>query len=224
MLNNNSNEMKTAVETFLIEETVELIYDNEKLDKWNELVDKLNLNGQTRIVAKDKSPIPFLHLNTSMVNIFKTLCPRQVNVTDYDVTPIPVEILNLISLSVNEEYFNKIEIWYDEKSPDPACIGTTGYYYQTTWYDDRDRSFDNVKFKTRKECLDAGIKDKNINFSEDKKYLLGKWADVKHTFEQLKTMAMKRYKLQEEHELKKRIKDAQRELDDLESKTFERFN
>ena len=35
---------------------------------------------------------------------------------------------------------------------------------------------------------------------------------------------MKRYKMQEEHELKKRIKDAQRELDDLESKTFERFN
>lgn len=222
MLNNNSNEMKTSVETFLIEETVELIYDNEKLEKWNELVDKLNLGGQTRIVAKDKSPIPFMNLNQSMVNVFKTLCPRQVDVTDYDVTPIPVEILDLISLSVKEDYFNKIEIWYDEKSPDPACVGTTGYFYQSTWYDDRDRSLDNKKFRTKQECIDAGCK--NVNFSEDKKYLLGKWADVKHSFEKLKEMAIKRYKIEQGHEYKKRIKEAQRELDDLDVKAFERFN
>jgi hypothetical protein len=214
--------MKTSVETFLIEETVELIYDNEKLEKWNELVDKLNLGGQTRIVAKDKSPIPFMNLNQSMVNVFKTLCPRQVDVTDYDVTPIPVEILDLISLSVKEDYFNKIEIWYDEKSPDPACVGTTGYFYQSTWYDDRDRSLDNKKFRTKQECIDAGCK--NVNFSEDKKYLLGKWADVKHSFEKLKEMAIKRYKIEQGHEYKKRIKEAQRELDDLDVKAFERFN
>lgn len=222
MLNNNSNEMKTSVETFLIEETVELIYDNEKLEKWNELVEKLNLNGQTRIVTKDKSPIPFVNLNQSMINVFRTLCPRQVDVSVYDVTPIPVEILDLISLSVKENHFNKIEIWYDDKTPDPACIGTTGYWYQSSWYDDRDRSLDNLKFRTRKECEDAGCK--NISFSEDKKYLLGKWADVKHSFEELKEMAMKRYKMEQGHEFKKRIKDAQRELDDLEVKTFERFN
>ena len=40
-LQNNSSEMKTVVETFIIEETADLIYDNEQLDKWNELVDKL---------------------------------------------------------------------------------------------------------------------------------------------------------------------------------------
>ncbi|MFA5234148.1 MAG: hypothetical protein WC390_07095 [Sulfurimonas sp.] len=44
-LNKNSNEMKTIVETFIIEETAELIYDNDKLDKWNELVDTLGLQG-----------------------------------------------------------------------------------------------------------------------------------------------------------------------------------
>ena len=222
MLKNNSNEMKTSVETFLIEETAELIYDNEKLDKWNELVEKLDLEGQTRIVSKDKSPIPFLNMNQSLINVFKTLCPRQVDVTAYDVTPIPVDILDLVSLSINEKYFNKIEIWYDEKSPNPACIGTTGYWYQSTWYDDRDRMFDNIKFKTKELAESAGCK--NINFSEDKKYLIGKWADVKHSFEQLKEMAMKRYKKEQEHEYKKRIKDAQRELDDLDIKTFEKFN
>jgi hypothetical protein len=221
-LNNNSKEMKTVVETFIIEETAELIYDNEKLDRWNELIEKLELKGQSSIVSKDKSPIPFLHLKTSMVNVFRTLCPRQVSVEKYDVTPIPVEILGTIALSKKEEYFNKIEIWYDDKSPDPACIGTTGYWYQSTWYDDRDRSLDGVKFKTEQEAEQSGAK--RIQFTEDNRYLLGKWADVKHSFEELKQIATKRYILEEQNDLKKKIRDAQRELDDLQQKAFDKFN
>lgn len=221
-LNNNSKEMKTVVETFVIEETVELIYDNEKLDKWNELIEKLELKGQSRIVSKDKSPIPFMHLKTSMVNVFRTLCPRQVLVEKYDVTPIPVEILSMIALSKKEEYFNKIEIWYDDKSPDPACIGTTGYWYQSTWYDDRDRSLDGIKFKTEEEAIQRGAT--RVHFTEDNRYLLGKWADVKHSFEELKEIATKRYIQEEQNDLKKKIRDAQRELDDLQQKAFDKFN
>jgi len=44
-MKNNSKEMKTVVETFLMEETVELTYDQEKLDKWNGLVEELGLLG-----------------------------------------------------------------------------------------------------------------------------------------------------------------------------------
>jgi hypothetical protein len=221
-LNNNSKEMKTVVETFIIEETAELIYDNEKLDRWNELIEKLELKGQSSIVSKDKSPIPFMHLKTSMVNVFRTLCPRQVAVEKYDVTPIPVEILGMIALSKKEDYFNKIEIWYDDKSPDPACIGTTGYWYQSTWYDDRDRSLDGVKFKTEEEAEQRGAK--RVHFTEDNRYLLGKWADVKHSFEELKEIATKRYIQEEQNDLKKKIRDAQRELDDLQQKAFDKFN
>ena len=35
-LSKNSEEMKTVVETFVIEETAPLIYDNDKLEKWNQ--------------------------------------------------------------------------------------------------------------------------------------------------------------------------------------------
>jgi hypothetical protein len=55
---NNHESMKTIVETFLIEETIDLIYDNEQLDKWNKHVQELGLIGQTKIVQTDKSPIP----------------------------------------------------------------------------------------------------------------------------------------------------------------------
>lgn len=126
LLINNSASMKTVVETYIIEETQELIYDNEKLDQWNNLVKELGLTGQTKIQAKDKSPIPFLHMKQTHIAVFETLCPRKVKVQEYDKTPIPVEILDLVALSVKEKYFNKIEIWYDDKTPDPACIGFAG--------------------------------------------------------------------------------------------------
>ena len=44
------------------------------------------------------------------------------------------------------------------------------------------------------------------------------------SFDKLKEMATKRYVLEETNDLKKRIKDSQRELDDLEAKAFNRFN
>ena len=222
LLKNNSKEMKTFVETFIVEETAELIYDNEKLEKWNELVTRLELKGQTKIVSEDKSPIPFMPLNTSLINVLKCLCPRAVDVDEYDVSAIPVEILDLIALSKNENYFNKIEIWYDDKTADPCCIGTLGYYYESTWSSDRNRSLEGKQFKTKAQWKEAG--GISCNFSEDKKYILGKWADVKHSFEDLKKMATKRFISETSNELKARIKDAQRDLDDVESKAFSKFN
>jgi phage terminase Nu1 subunit (DNA packaging protein) len=54
-------------------------------------------------------------------------------------------------------------------------------------------------------------------------YLIGKWADVKHSFETLKTMAIKRYRLTRENDLKKQIKNHQRELEDMDNHIFDRF-
>lgn len=222
MLENNSNEMKTFVETFVIEETAELIYDNEKLDEWNRMIEELNLKGQSQIVKKDKSPIPFMHLKQSMVSVFETLCPRKVAVEDYDVTPIPVEILSLISLSKKENYFNKVEIWYDEKSPDPVCVGMVGEYYECDWYSDSNKSLKNTTFSTHEEAKNAGAK--HISFREKNKYLLGKWGDVKHSFKKLKEMATERYIAEQTFYYQKRIKESQYRLSSLEEEAFNRFN
>jgi len=230
-LTNNSNEMKTMVETFVIEETAELIYDNEKLDKWNELVGELGLKGQTKIIKPQKSPIPFLHMKQSLINIFTELCPRKVNVVDYDVTPIPVEILDLIALSNREKYFKEIQIWYDDKTPDPACVGYTTEY-QLYHYPGVPAEAKDGIYPTKEDAL-AEIRKYNPNFSESsymgwetnqKYYLLGKWADVKRSFDELKEMATKRYIANKGNEYRKQIKEAQRELDDLETNAFEQFN
>ena len=196
LLNNNSQEMNTIVETFLIQETAELIYDNDKLDKWNELISELGLEGQQKIVTGEKSPIPFMPINSSLKSVFETLLPRKVQVSNYDVTPIPVEILSLVALSKNENYFDKMEIWYDDKSPDPACIGMR-------FRNDTDRQKGHTW---------------NMEY-----YLIGKWGDVRKSFEELKEMAVRRYRIIRTNELNKYIKNYQRELEDMDIQIIEKF-
>lgn len=220
MTQNNSISMKTVVETYLIEETVELIYDNEKLDKWNEHVQALGLTGQTAIRKPEKSPIPFLHMKTSVVNVFQQLCPRRVNVKAYDKTPIPVEILDLIALSVKEGYFQKIEIWYDDATPDPLCVGLLGDF----------RVYDK-KYKDLAICKTAeeaeGWKDHpdhyNTYFNETASYLIGRWADVKASLEELTAKAKKLFIASKKSEIDKKMKECKRELEDLVNDADQRF-
>jgi hypothetical protein len=220
--------MKTVVETFIIEETQELIYDNEKLDKWNEMVKTLDLKGQTEIVKPDKSPIPFMNLKSSFINILETLCPVKVDVKKYNRTPIPVEILDLIGLSINEEYFTKIEIWYDDKAPDPVCVGILGYYYISNANDLLPDEYKENKFSTEEEARRIGesIGKEDVYYMDwnVQKYLLGKWGDVKRSFDELRELAEQRYRKEKEHNIKDTIKRAERELLDLDSEIFNRFN
>lgn len=216
---NNHEIMKTVVETFLIEETIDLIHDNEQLDKWNSHVQDLGLEGQTKIVKKDKSPIPFMHLKKSQKNICEEICPMKVDVKKYSITPIPVEILDLIALSFKEEHFHKIEVWYDDKAPDPFVVGLIGEYYS---YNEENKS---KYFKTEREAIEYS-KDGTATFSNwsAEHYLIGKWADVKRSWEELKDIAIKRFVAKEGNEFRKQIKQAERGLEDLETSAFDKFN
>lgn len=227
-MKNNSKEMATAVETFLVEETTSLVYDNEALAKWNEQINELGLTGQTKIVKNDKSPIPFLYMKKSIVNILKELCPRESEVSKYNADTIPMEILDLIALSKREGYFDSIHIWYDEKTPDPVCVGQIC----TDWYvehEDKNIERKTGMLKHEAEAYLVSINNKGEIGCYDwghylKYYLIGKWGDVKRSFEELKEMATKRYIARESNEFKKRMIEAKRGLEDVEIKAFEAFN
>ena len=105
--------MATVVETFYVEETTNLIHDNDALTRWNEKVDELGLEGQRSVVKTDKSPIPFLWMNAAIIHTFETLCPTKVDIDKYDKTPIPVELLDVVSLCFKEQYFDRIKVWYN---------------------------------------------------------------------------------------------------------------
>lgn len=212
--------MKTVVETYIIEETQELIYDNEKLDKWNQHVAELGLTGQTKIQSPTKSPIPFLHMKAPLVRVFSTLCPRVVDVTEYDKTPIPVEVLDLIALSKKENYFNKISIWYDDETADPACVGHKGFFFCY------DSSYNRSgEFQTESEAEEFKIKNglHTVRFNEEATYLIARWADVKMSLDQLTEKAKRVYVASQKDEQNKRIMEAKRKLEDLEIEANQHF-
>jgi len=211
---NNSGDMKTVVETYVVEETAELIYDDVKLKKWNEMVDELSLTGQRSTVkVVGKSPVPFMHMKEGLVNIFDCLCPSHVGIDVYEKTPIPLEILELISLSKREGYFDFIQIWYDDKSPDPACVGI-----KKLWGD-----WNNYSYNSKEDAIAAGINCGDYSYQENK-YLLGRWADVKSSFEELKEKAVKRFLESRTIDLKKTIRDCQRSLEDMEHTIKQQFS
>jgi len=226
-LNKNSKEMATVVETYLEPEVVNLIHDNDDLDKYNSLIKELGMNGQHNVVRPLKSPIPFKYMNTSYVNIAKELCPRRIEFKLYDKSPIPLEILSLIKLAVDENHFETIEIWYDEKTPDPFAIGINPTYQLTDvnnrWKDHDDKT----KFRNAEEAKKY-ISENNIvagieSFGREDVYAIGKWGDVSKTYEELKQLAVFRYKQNQINIINKKIKDANRELEDLTTQAFEKF-
>lgn len=215
--------MKTEVETYLIEETVGLIYDNEQLERWNSHVKDLGLTGQQTLSKPEKSPIPFMHMKQTIISVFETLCPRKVDVSVYDKTPIPVEVLELIALSKREQYFEKIQIWFDDKDPDPACIGIN----PNGWYVSYDTKKEDYTRRTKQEAeqLAQETGGKATPFSWDNNhYLIGRWADVKRPIDELKDLAKKRWMETEGAMHRKAIKEAEAALHCLEEKAIEKFN
>lgn len=190
--------MKTIVETFLVEETESLIYDNEKLERWNALVAELQLAGQQTIVKPDKSPIPFMVLNQSTRNIIGTLCPSEVAIENYNRTPIPVELLDLVALSKKENYFDKIVICYDEKTSDPFVIGQVGIFEVVSW-------------------------STKPHFMIKNQYLIGKWGDVRRSWNELKEMAVKRFRSERTTQLTDELKRVKRALEDVDLDAVNQF-
>lgn len=233
MIKNNSKSMKAVVESYLIEETAELCMDQKKLKEWENHVKQLNLTGQKEIRHPKKSPIPFLYMKNMLFQIFDTLCPVKEKIENYSISPIPLEILFLVGLSKKEKYFNEIQIWYDDKNPDPVCVGLTCDYVPV----DRDyHHYYNVIVENEEEAikyLESIGKEPYENYDgkimpmtkyNEKLYLIGRWGDEKKTFEILKEQAKKRYIFTESIKWKKQIKEARRNLADLELNAEEKYN
>jgi len=221
---------KHAVQTFVVEETQELIFDNDKLDEWKETCQALGLEKQGKLAQPQKSPIPFLVLNAVLTRTFAELCPKKVDIKDYSQSPIPVEILKLVKLGIDEGHFQKVEIWYDDEDLDPVCVGIAGRWYpeddnwRTHYKDENGISFN---FKTKQDALEyqriKGWKKHSPHFSESASYLIGRWADVARDLNELKQIAKDRYLRRKGAELNKTIKEAQAELAVLEEEAELKF-
>lgn len=111
----------TFVETYFLTEHEEAFTEPEE---WKAKVEELELEGQKSLMEGEaKSPIPFMLIEKDMEAIFSTVCPRTQNIEDYSSQPIPMEALSTVGLAVKENYFERIEVWSNEKDPDPLIVG-----------------------------------------------------------------------------------------------------
>lgn len=116
-----------AIQEFMIDEARDIAEIPERGEQWSKLVEDLGLEGQRQLCSvSPESPIPFPAMNKEMVRVYETLCPVKRVVKDYNKTAIPIRVLEIAGFCVMKEYFGKIEVWYDDKEPDPILVGCDG--------------------------------------------------------------------------------------------------
>ena len=129
------------VKIYMSEDHKELIYDNDQLSEFKALVSELGLQCDNKKDA-EKSPIPYMWLDTATIRAFKLICPKVDKIKEYRFE-IPLEILRNVKLCEVEHYFDAVEIWSNVKDPDPFAVGavykddesrTKGYYWNLQYY------------------------------------------------------------------------------------------
>lgn len=109
------------VQIYILEDNKQLIYDNDQLTEFNNLVEELGLKCHN-VRDNTKSPIPFMQLDEATIRAFKILTPRVDKLQNYQFE-VPIEALRQVKLSETEKYFDTFEVWSNQKDPDPFLIG-----------------------------------------------------------------------------------------------------
>jgi hypothetical protein len=141
-------------------------------------------------------------MNEVMKRVYETLCPMHVEFKTYSKSAIPLEIMKQIAFSVRDKHFQKIEIWYDDKTPDPIVVGEHGMYKLREKESYRCDKETYVTEALANEAMDAaGLKTTHTVVYE----LLGRWGDELLDFPSLKKRAIDVFIENEAGELKKDI-------------------
>lgn len=111
--------MIATVKIYREPENEHLILDEEALTEYHRLTAELGIPA----VKADKVPNVYQPINQSQVRILTALCPMSAKITDYTKSTIPVEVLQTIKFAQDMEMFDWMEVWYDDKAPDPMIIG-----------------------------------------------------------------------------------------------------
>lgn len=100
------------------------IFENNQLDEWRSLVERLGMKGQMECnKGSDANPIPYMRLNSKWHKVLRTVCPSASDYKAYNHSTVPMDVLEEISFALSIEVFDNIQIWYDEVEKDPFVVG-----------------------------------------------------------------------------------------------------
>jgi hypothetical protein len=144
-------------------ENVGLLLDENELAEYQQLASELGIPE----VKNDKTPSVYQTLNTVQARALEALCPAKTDLEFYNRSTIPVEVLRAIKFIRENEMFDFIKVWYDDKNPDPIIIGE--------------------KYKSQS--------DRSNNYSwNTEKILIARWGDCAYELPELVEMGKERIK------------------------------
>lgn len=145
-----------------------LILNETDLQQYNELALELGLATKENSEANNCSVV-YPILNEAMQRQLRALCPSQSPIEKYTRSTIPLEILTVYKFCKDNNMFDEVKIWFDDKQLDPLVIG---YNWQSE-------------------------EDKLKNYSWKKhKYLIARWGDCAKEIPQLLQEGFERIKLE----------------------------
>jgi hypothetical protein len=145
-----------------------LIMDEQELISYNQLAEELGIKPKKQDDIQN-CPIVYPILNEAMQRQLKALCPSSTDLKEYTRSTIPVEILRVCKFCIDNEMFDDIKVWFDDKQLDPLIIG----------------------YKWRSE------EDKQKGYSWNKnKYLIARWGDCAKEIPELLSDGFERVKQQ----------------------------
>lgn len=118
-------------------ENVGLLLDENELAEYQQLAEELGIPE----VKNNKTPSVYQTLNNVQIRALDALCPAKLSLEAYNRSTIPVEVLRAIKFIKENEMFDFIKVWYDDKNPDPIIVGEKyisetdrekGYSWNTT--------------------------------------------------------------------------------------------
>jgi len=91
------------------------------------LIESLGLAGQRKLLVKigdADAPIrnPYRQMTQAERNIYGVMCPKVVELSEYEEGPIPIRVLQVAAHA--KEFFPRLEVWCDPGSrDDPLLVG-----------------------------------------------------------------------------------------------------
>lgn len=205
------------IENYYNVEFDNVIFDIDNKQEWLEMMNELGLSNQTNFLKNSKSPVPFPLLNNNIKNIFSTLCPAQLELRSYNKTPIPFDAIKAIKFAVQENYFDEIDIWYDDKSPDPLAVGSIinykAYYYPEGSNNSLGTDFIFKSDQDAKDWVEQQGHRLHFTTSEANQYLICRWGDELRPIKELKQLAKERLIEKYTNTWQLTIKECKRKID-----------
>lgn len=199
-----------TIQTFKNEELNDTMFSIENQEEWKQIAAELDMGSQLKFMEQSKSLMPYPFINKSMENIFETLCPRKEEYKAYSKTPIPLEVMKELAFCVGEKYFDTLEVWYDDKTPDPFLIGVNNKCYVNyneggkggAWKQSEKIFATEDQAKNWAETMGHYVTSTGTTSD---RYLVVRWADELRPITELKALAKERLmeKYAQEWRLKK---------------------